>query len=78
MLWLINDIVSMAKLEAGRLDLYIRDVTVRDGMSELDVSILPQLKRGAPGFDYQGRRTGVGSVLTVVLPRSRRAKPVHT
>jgi PAS domain S-box-containing protein len=53
LLTLINDILTYAKIEAGRLTIEISDVPVNETLAELRVLIAPQLE--AKGLSYEFR-----------------------
>ena len=50
LLSLINDILNLAKIESGQLDLYIRDVALATVLENVDTLVAPQF--GAKGIEY--------------------------
>jgi len=52
LLALINDLLNLAKIEAGHLDVSVGDVPVAEVMRGLEALISPQLRAKALTFDY--------------------------
>jgi signal transduction histidine kinase len=50
LLSLINDILNLAKIESGQLDLHIRDVSLATVLDNVDALVAPQI--GAKGIEY--------------------------
>jgi signal transduction histidine kinase len=59
LLTLITDLLSFARIDAGRIQYDIRDVAVHDVLANLETLIAPQLQSRALKFTYRPCPTGV-------------------
>jgi PAS domain S-box-containing protein len=53
LLGLINDVLNFAKLEAGRVEYRLQDVSVRETVDELEAVIAPQIREKRIAFDRE-------------------------
>ena len=53
LLGLINDVLNFAKLEAGRVEYRLQDVSVRETVDELEAVIAPQIREKRLAFDRE-------------------------
>jgi PAS domain S-box-containing protein len=53
LLSLINDILNFAKIEAGRVQMQLRDVSMNEVLGQLEAMIAPQLLQKKLSYDYQ-------------------------
>jgi len=59
LLTLITDLLSFARIDAGRIQYDIRDVAVHDALANLETLIAPQLQSRALKFTYRPCPTGL-------------------
>jgi signal transduction histidine kinase len=57
---MINDVLDVAKIEAGRLDFEITEFSLHDGLSAVVALVEPQAGEKSIGFDFRG---GVASIV---------------
>ena len=53
LLAVINDILNFARVEAGRLQLNIADISMNEALGELESLVAPQLREKRIAYDYQ-------------------------
>ena len=53
LLSVINDILNFAKVEAGRLELNLSDISMNEALGELESLVAPQLLQKQIAYDYQ-------------------------
>ncbi|MFL5583165.1 MAG: ATP-binding protein [Gemmatimonadaceae bacterium] len=53
LLGLINDILNFAKVEAGRVQLELRDVSMNDALGQLEGLVAPQLREKELRYEYR-------------------------
>jgi len=53
LLSLINDILNYARLEAGRVELHLSEITLVDALSEMEALIAPQLRAKEVAYEYR-------------------------
>jgi signal transduction histidine kinase len=59
LLALINDLLNLAKIEAGHVDVVLGDVSIAEVMRGIEALVAPQLRTKALAFDYVGCEPGL-------------------